>query len=150
MKTLIRWNVGAWAVLVLVASAVMVCGLVDSFSFLGRPPSFVEGHRLVLLGALAFAVAAVWAGVMRQPLWVVIPTALPAAVVGGLAVQLPDSGFAHLAGLLLVPLAVTTMLMAIPAETSVKPLRPGAPALAVAPVERSGPAAVAAGPDDFQ
>ena len=121
MKTLVRWNVGAWAVLVLVASAVMVCGLVDSFSFLGRPPSFVEGHRLVLLGALAFAAAAVWAGVMRQPLWVVIPTALPAAVVGGLAVQLPDSGFAHLAGLLLVPLAVTTMLMAIPAETYVEP-----------------------------
>ena len=40
---------------------------------------------------------------------------------GGVAVQLPDSGFAHLAGLLLVPLAVTTMLMAIPAETYVEP-----------------------------
>ena len=54
MKSFVRWKVGLWALLVLLAAALMACGLADSFSFIGRSPTYFEGHRMVLLGALAF------------------------------------------------------------------------------------------------
>ena len=52
---------GAWALLVVLAAATMACGLADVFTFLVEPPTYAVGHRLVLLGALGFAAAAVWA-----------------------------------------------------------------------------------------
>jgi hypothetical protein len=39
-----------------------------------------------------------------------ILTALPAVVVGGLSAEMPDGLYAHLAGLFLVPAALSAML----------------------------------------
>ncbi|VXC17624.1 hypothetical protein ARTHRO9AX_220154 [Arthrobacter sp. 9AX] len=83
MTRLIRWKDGLWALLVLLAASVMACGLADSFTFLVRPPTYFEGHRLVLLGAPAFAASSVWAALKGRSLRAVIATALPAVVVGG-------------------------------------------------------------------
>lgn len=69
------------------------------------------GHRLVLLGALAFAATAVWARLRGRPIWVSVLTGLPAVVVGGLAYVLPDGLYAHLAGFFLIPAAVIAMLV---------------------------------------
>ena len=83
----IRWNEGLWAVLVLVSAATMACGLADAFTFIVESPTYSVGHRLVLLGALGFAAAAVWAWLRPAPRWVTVLTVLPAVVVGGLALQ---------------------------------------------------------------
>ncbi|WP_156380162.1 hypothetical protein [Arthrobacter sp. Soil762] len=74
----IRWAEGAWALLVLLAAVMMACGLADAFTFLVEPPTYPVGHRLVLLGALGFAAAAVWAWLRPVPRWVTVLTALPA------------------------------------------------------------------------
>ena len=121
MMSLIRWREGFWALLVLLAAAIMACGLADTFSIIGRSPTYFEGHPFVLLGSLAFAAASVWAAVERRSLRVVISTALPAVVVGGLAVQLPDGPLQHIAGLALIPIALVAMLVEIPAPTYVPP-----------------------------
>ncbi|QCB97338.1 hypothetical protein E5206_10715 [Arthrobacter sp. PAMC25564] len=88
----------------------MTSGLAYSFNFIARSPTDAEGHRLVLLGAMAFAGACVWARLRRRPLWVSVLTALPAVVVGGLAIELPDGLYAHFAGLFLIPAALSAML----------------------------------------
>lgn len=106
----IRWAEGAWALLVLLAAVMMACGLADAFTFLVEPPTYPVGHRLVLLGALGFAAAAVWAGLRPVPRWVTVLTALPAVVVGGLALQFEDGGWGVLAGLSLIPAALIAML----------------------------------------
>ena len=121
MKSFVRWKVGLWALLVLLAAALMACGLADSFSFVGRSPTYFEGHRMVLLGSLAFGAAAEWAGMERRSLRVIVSTALPAVVVGGLAVQLPDGLLQHIAGLALIPIALLAMLVELPAEVYAPP-----------------------------
>ena len=121
MKSFVRWKVGLWALLVLLAAALMACGLADSFSFIGRSPAYFEGHRMVLLGALAFGAASVWAAMERRSLRVIVSTALPAVVVGGLAVQLPDGLLQHIAGLALIPIALLAMLVELPAEVYAPP-----------------------------
>jgi hypothetical protein len=121
MKSFVRWKVGLWALLVLLAAALMACGLADSFSFIGRSPTYFEGHRMVLLAALAFGAASVWAGMERRSLRVIVSTALPAVVVGGLAVQLPDGLLQHIAGLALIPIALLAMLVELPAEIYAPP-----------------------------
>lgn len=108
---LIRWNDGLWALLVLLAGAVMACGLADVFTFVIEPPTYPVGHRLVLLSALAFAGAAAWAAVQGRPRCVVIFTALPAVVIGGLALQFEDGAWGVLAGIFLVPAALIAMLL---------------------------------------
>ncbi|MEW9871719.1 hypothetical protein [Arthrobacter sp. HS15c] len=105
----IRWSEGLWALLVLVAAATMACGLADTFTFLVEPPTYPVGHRLVLLGALGFACAAVWVWLRGGALWVKVLTALPAVVVGGLALQFED-GWGWLPGLFLIPAALAAML----------------------------------------
>lgn len=89
----------------------MACGLALTFSIIVRSPWDAEGHRLILLGSLAFAGSAVWARLSGRPLWVSILTALPAVVVGGLSVEMPDGLYAHRAGLFLLPAALTAMLV---------------------------------------
>ena len=121
MKSFVRWKVGLWALLVLLAAALMACGLADSFSFIGRSPTYFEGHRMVLLGALAFGAASVWAAMERRSLRVIVSTALPAVVVGGLAVQLPYGLLQHIAGLALIPIALLAMLVELPAEVYAPP-----------------------------
>ncbi|MGY3381196.1 putative membrane protein YfcA [Arthrobacter sp. TE12231] len=110
MRAHVRWADGAWSLLVLFAVAVTACGLAESFSLIVRSPTDAEGHGLVFLGSTAFAAAAVWARLRRRPLWVSILTALPAVVVGGLSAENPDGLYAHLAGLFLVPAALSAML----------------------------------------
>ncbi|ALV41931.1 MULTISPECIES: hypothetical protein [Pseudarthrobacter] len=90
------WNEGLWALLVLLAAAMMACGLAASFNFIVRSPTHAVGHRLVLLGALAFAATAVWARLRGRPIWGSVLTGLRAVVVGGLAYELPDGLYAHL------------------------------------------------------
>ena len=107
----IRWAEGAWALLVLLAAAMMACGLADAFTFIVEPPTYPVGHRLVLFGALGFAGAAVWASLRRAPRWVSVLTALPAVVVGGLALQFEDGGWGVVAGFFLIPAALTAMLV---------------------------------------
>lgn len=109
----IRWADGAWALLVLLAAVMMACGLADAFTFLVEPPTYAVGHRLVLLGALGFAAAAVWALMRPAHRWVRVLTALPAVVVGGLALQFEDGGWGVLAGYILVPAALIAMLAAL-------------------------------------
>ena len=106
----LRWADGAWSLLVLLAAVLTACGLAESFSFIVRSPTDAEGRGLVFLGSLAFAVSAVWARLRGKPIWVSILTALPAVVVGGLSVEMPDGLYAHLAGLFLVPTALCAML----------------------------------------
>lgn len=106
----IRWSEGSWALLVLLAAAMTACGLADAFTFIVEPPSYPVGHRLVLLGAIAFAAASAWAWLRGSPRWVVLLTGLPAVVIGGLALQFEDGGWGVLAGLLLIPAAVIAML----------------------------------------
>lgn len=107
----IRWNEGLGALLVLLAAAMMACGLADAFTFIVEPPTYPVGHRMVLLGALAFAVAAVWARLRGRPVWVSVLTGLPAVVVGGLALQFEDGGWGVLTGYFLIPAAVIAMLV---------------------------------------
>ena len=108
---LIRWREGLWALLVLVAAALMACGLADVFTFLVEPPTYPVGHRLVLLGSLFFAGAAVWSWLRQAPRWVTVLTALPAVVVGGLALQFADGAWGVLAGYFLIPAALAAMLV---------------------------------------
>ncbi|WP_457963809.1 hypothetical protein M1E17_20590 [Arthrobacter sp. D1-29] len=108
---LIRWREGAWALLVLLAAVLMACGLADAFTFIVQPPTYPVGHRLVLMGATAFAVAAGWAWLRGSPRWVAVLTSLPAVVVGGLALQFEDGGWGVLAGIFLIPAAVIAMLL---------------------------------------
>jgi peptidoglycan/LPS O-acetylase OafA/YrhL len=108
---LVRWREGLWALLVLVAAALMACGLADVFSFLIEPPTYPVGHRLVLFGSLAFAGAAVWSWLRQAPRWVSVLTGLPGAVVGGLALQLEDGGLGVLTGYFLIPAALIAMLV---------------------------------------
>jgi hypothetical protein len=107
----IRWTEGSWALLVLLAAAMMACGLADAFSFFVEPPTYPVGHRLVLLGAIAFAAASVWAWFRGSPRWVAVLTGLPAVVIGGLALQFEDGGWGVVAGLFLIPAAVIAMLL---------------------------------------
>jgi hypothetical protein len=125
MQSLIRWKEGLWALIVLLAASVMACGLADSFTFLARPPTYVQGHRLVLLGALAFAGSSVWAAIDRRSLRAIISTALPAVLVGGFAVQMPDSILPNVAGLALIPIALAAMLLEIPAPRLTDPAAGG-------------------------
>ncbi|MGO4189910.1 hypothetical protein [Pseudarthrobacter sp. TAF60_1] len=108
---LIRWRVGLWGLLVLVAAVLMACGLADVFTFLVEPPTYPVGHRLVLLGSFAFASAAVWSWLRQAPRWVSVLTGLPAVVVGGLALQFDDGGWGVLAGYFLIPVALIAMLV---------------------------------------
>ena len=111
MNDRIRWADGAWAVLVLVAAVLTVCGLALDFSFVGRSPTEAEGRGLIFLGSIAFAGSAVWARLAGRPIWVAVLTALPALVVGGLSMEMPDGLIAHLAATGLVPAALTAMLV---------------------------------------
>ncbi|MDF2049523.1 hypothetical protein [Arthrobacter sp. Cr_A7] len=95
--------------------------MADSFSFLVRPPTYVEGHRMVLLGAIAFAGASVWAALQRRSLHTIISMALPAVVVGGLAIQMPDSILQNVVGLALIPIALAMMLLEIQAPGPTDP-----------------------------
>lgn len=108
---LIRWRDGLWALLVLAAAVFMAGGLADVFTFLVEPPTYPVGHRLVLLGSLTFAGAAVWAWLRQSPRWVTVLTALPAVVVGGLALQFADGTWGVLAGYFLIPAALVAMLV---------------------------------------
>lgn len=108
---LIRWREGLWALLVLVAAALMACGLADVFSFLIEPPTYAVGHRLVLLGSIAFAGAAVWSWLRQAPRWVSVLTGMPGVVVGGLALQFEDGGLGVLIGYFLIPAALIAMLV---------------------------------------
>ncbi|GIU55578.1 hypothetical protein [Arthrobacter sp. NicSoilC12] len=110
MKVYIRWADGAWALLVLLAAVLTACGLAASFSFIVRSPTEAAGHGLVFIGSVAFAACAVWASLRGRPPWVSVLTVLPAVVVGGLSVELPDGLYAHLAGLFLIPTALCAML----------------------------------------
>lgn len=110
MRGQVRWADGAWSLMVLLAAVLTACGLAETFSIIVRPPADAEGHGLILLGSVAFAGSAVWARLRGRPLWVSILTALPAVVVGGLSVEMPDGLYAHLAGLFLVPAALMAML----------------------------------------
>jgi hypothetical protein len=107
----IRWAEGSWALLALLAAAMMACGLADVFTFIVEPPTYPVGHRLVLLGAIAFAAASVWAWFRGSPRWVALLTGLPAVVIGGLALQFEDGGWGVVAGLFLIPAAVIAMLL---------------------------------------
>lgn len=107
----IRWTEGSWALLVMLAAATMACGLADAFTFIVEPPTYPVGHRLVLLGAIAFASASVWAWLRGSPRWVAVLTGLPAVVVGGFALQFEDGGWGWVTGLFLIPAAVTAMLV---------------------------------------
>ena len=51
------------------------------------------GNLLILGGSLGLFIAAVWARLMRVPLWACILVALPAALVGGLTVFVGASLF---------------------------------------------------------
>ncbi|AOT04568.1 hypothetical protein [Arthrobacter sp. U41] len=110
MTVRIRWADGAWALLVLLAAVLTACGLAMTFSIIVRSPTDAEGHGLIFLGSVAFAGSAVWAKLTGRPLWVSILTALPALVVGGLSVEMPDGLYAHLAALGLIPAALSAML----------------------------------------
>ncbi|MGY4540941.1 hypothetical protein ACVWY0_000849 [Arthrobacter sp. UYNi723] len=89
----------------------MACGLADTFTFNVEPPTYPVGHRLVLLGALGFAASAMWAWLRPAPQWVTVLTALPAVVIGGLALQFEDGSWGVLAGLVLIPAALIGMLV---------------------------------------
>ena len=119
MKTSIRWADGAWALLVLLAAVLTSRGLAMTFSFVGRTPLEAEGHGLILLGSLAFAGATAWAALSRRPLWVTVLTVLPAVVIGGLSMEMPDGLLAHLAALGLIPAALAAILVGL--------LSPGGP-----------------------
>lgn len=110
MTVRIRWADGAWALLVLLAAVLTACGLAMTFSIIVRSPTDAEGHGLIFLGSVAFAGSAVWAKLTGRPLWVSILTALPALVVGGLSVEMPDGLYAHLAALGPIPAALSAML----------------------------------------
>ncbi len=125
MRDDIRWADGAWALLVLLAAVLTACGLAMTFSIIVRSPTDAEGYGLIFLGSVAFAGSAVWARLRGRPLWVSILTALPAVVVGGLSVEMPDGLYIHLAGLFLVPVALCAMLADL--------LFPGVPRAAVEP-----------------
>jgi hypothetical protein len=126
----IRWSELAWALLVLMAAATMACGLADVFTFIVEPPTYPVGHRLVLFGALGFAVAAGWASLRPAPRWVTVLTALPAVVIGGLALQFEDGGWGVIAGIFLIPAALVAMLVhlrhppAVYAEQQQEPIYP--------------------------
>ena len=124
MRIRIRWADGAWALLVLLAAALMACGLAMTFSFIVRTPMDAEGRGLIFLGSMAFAGSAVWAVLTRRPLWVSILTALPAVVVGGLSMEMPDGLIAHLAGLCLIPAALAAMLVELISGSSPAPPSP--------------------------
>jgi hypothetical protein len=109
MRGHIRWADGAWSLLVLLAAVLTASGLAMTFSIIVRSPTDAEGHGLIFLGSAVFGVSAVWARLRGRPLWVSILTALPAVVVGGLSMEMPDGLYAHLMGLFLVPAALCAM-----------------------------------------
>lgn len=121
MRGHIRWADGAWALLILLAAVVTACGLAMSFNFIVRSPTDALGHGLVFLGSTAFAGSAVWARLAGRPLWVSILTALPAVMVGGSSMEVPDGLYAHLAGLFLIPAALGAMLAELLSPRSLRP-----------------------------
>jgi hypothetical protein len=110
LRARVSWADGAWALLVLLAAALMTCGLAETFSFMVRSPTEAAGQGLIFLGSVAFAASAAWARLTGRPVWVSILTALPALVVGGLVREMPDGLYAHLAALFLIPAALSAML----------------------------------------
>ncbi|MET1155544.1 hypothetical protein [Arthrobacter sp.] len=110
MRGHIRWADGAWSLLVLLAAVLMTCGLAETFGIIVRSPTEAEGQGLIFLGSIAFAASAIWARLTGRPVWVSVLTALPAVVVGGLAMEMPDGLIAHLAALPLIPAALSAML----------------------------------------
>jgi hypothetical protein len=68
------------------------------------------GNRLILAGSLGLLLAAVWARLMRTPLWACILVAAPAALVGGLTLLAGGSLFPQLSYLLAVPTAAAGII----------------------------------------
>lgn len=68
------------------------------------------GNLLILGGSIGLVVAAVWARLMRVPLWACILVAVPAALVGGLTFVAGETLFPELSYLLAVPVAAAALI----------------------------------------
>ena len=74
------------------------------------------GNLLILVGSLGLFLAAVWARLMRVPLWACILVAVPAALVGGLTLDAGATLIPELSYLLAVPIAAAALISATAQE----------------------------------
>ena len=86
------------------------------------------GNLLILGGALGLFVGAVWARLMRVPLWACILVAIPAVLVGGLTLFAGNTLFPQLSYFLAILVAaaafISVLILARPVHRSPRSVEP--------------------------
>jgi len=121
-----------WSALVVLCTVLLGRGAYMTFYFEPTGEALADartGNLLILGGALGLFVGAVWARLMRVPLWACILVAIPAVLVGGgLTLFAGNTLFPQLSYFLAVPLAVaafiSVLILARPVHRSPRSVEP--------------------------
>ena len=121
-----------WSSLVVVGTVLLGRGAYLTFYFEPTGDALAEartGNALILGGSLCLCVGAVWARLMRVPLWACILVAVPAGLVGGLTLFAGDTLFPQLSYFLAVPISaaalISVLILARPLRRVQRPAEEG-------------------------
>lgn len=117
-----------WSTLVVSCTVLLGRGAYMTFHFEPTAEALAEartGNLLILGGSLGLFAGAVWARLMRVPLWACILVAVPAALVGGLTLFAGNTFFPQLSYFLAVPIAasalISVLILARPVHRAPRP-----------------------------
>ncbi|WP_206751242.1 hypothetical protein [Cryobacterium sp. Hz9] len=102
-----------WSALVVSCTVLLGRGAYMTVYFAATGEALAEartGNLLIFVGSLGLFIAAVWARLMRVPLWACILVAVPAALVGGLSLFAGATLIPELSYLLAVPIAAAALI----------------------------------------